>query len=108
MTLGMSLLLVLLHDGPCRDLFGAPAIPPGLLGRLLDVLILPLLLAADAPHVLSLWHGDSLLEICQRQSSCQRPGSDPSHFLPSYRVILTSSTRGAVITERHRRVSDTL
>ena len=76
-TLGMALLLVLLHDGPRRNLFGAPAIPPGLLGRLLDVLILPLLLVADAPHVLSLWHGDSLLEICKRQSPCQRPGSDP-------------------------------
>jgi len=44
----VSLLLVLLRDGARSDLLLAPAIPAFLLGLLLDVLVLALLLLADA------------------------------------------------------------
>src|SRR2546426_11332009 len=47
---------MLFHYGARRDFFRASTIAPLFLGRLLDVLVLALLLFADASQVFFLWH----------------------------------------------------
>src|SRR3954454_22799056 len=63
LALLVMLLLVVLHDRARGHLLGAAAVAARLLGRLLDVLVLALLLGADALEVLPrrlLWHGMGL------------------------------------------------
>src|SRR5205823_641020 len=56
LALLVPLLLVLLHDGSRRDFLGALAVAAGFFGALLDVLVLALLLLANASQMLLLGH----------------------------------------------------